>query len=82
MYGWLSKFKHVKLSDLACRHAQGCKLIPALYCGIAGQKIIPLVATVYRRVVLFNYCNISEEGREEYGEVLNTMTISFRCKRM
>ena len=34
------------------------------------SRKIPLVASMYRRVVLFNYCSISEEGRKEYDEVL------------
>ena len=34
------------------------------------SRKIPPVSTMYRRVVLFNYCSISEEGRKEYDEVL------------
>ena len=59
----------VPIKYFACRHARRCYLVPGLYCSIAEQKNTP-VAIMYRRVVLFNYCSISEEGRKEYDEVL------------
>ena len=59
----------VPIKYFACRRARRCYLAPGLYCSIAEQKNTP-VATMYRTVVLFNYCSISEEVRKEYNEVL------------